>query len=860
MSFQRVHQSRSQTPQTSWSTSQFAPRPLAVQEPKCPPTQEDIKNEAFQQNKFEAFGLQLKEKHSTITPVEQERLGLLQAKMDSFWAQRMERAKAQPNLLEILIRNAQSTQVTEPATEPATPVQPKLTIGQPNDQYEQEADRVAEQVMSMALPATPNLQRQSEEEQEELQTKPLVETITPIVQRQDALKDQAIQAKCESCEEEEQVQRSLDGVPQVQADLENRLNASKGEGSPLPDEVRSFMEPRFRTNFSQVRAHTDSEAVQMNRELNAQAFTHKQNIYFSSGKNPGNDVLTAHELTHVVQQTGAIRLKPSQDTINIQQKYLACAEKRAVETLSRSYRDSGIIQRTIGDGHDLTSSRFAGDSELEACFDDEARLTQGSKGASVIKVQQALIDLAYDLGTSGADGIYGTRTWKAVKQFKADQHLGFEHMGDVGPGTMSRLNELFSSQSREAPPPAFADENDSQACPTDEDIVLAVERQPDLASEFVGEQTSITSAAFASPTVSSGGHVSIPEAIRRFKQKANATNVTAGGSNGMNVSDRGQFFWGGQMWSSVTSELDRMKSEPTAQDFVNKAREARDQIWDRQDANLILAELLKIASKSNSPQKPAMFAMLQGHQISGGALEDLLWSAFNKRTDDTTPAPELQSFRSLLTLRKLVNFDKQGCGFHAVKVAQRLKKKGGITASNPQVAPFPGVTLANGGGIQDRRPIGRPVSAFEPAATSAVDPSSHFQLGDHIFQSGVLSAVAKMQQALDAGQLIHARVLSGDGQGGSFGSPQLKTRPHRIAVSTGGEHSLLIIGYEGSSFVFHDPDASVSHNPESGFGMLFYDFTDDRLSTAEKPADMPVKDGEHRNRNHRYQILTLSAV
>lgn len=126
MSFERVHRSRSQTSQTSLSTSQFAPRPFPVQQPKRPPTQADIGNEAFQQNKFEAFGLQLKEKHGTITPVEQERLGVLQTKMDSFWPQRMERAKAQPNILEILIHNAQPAQTTEPkATTPSNAIQAK---------------------------------------------------------------------------------------------------------------------------------------------------------------------------------------------------------------------------------------------------------------------------------------------------------------------------------------------------------------------------------------------------------------------------------------------------------------------------------------------------------------------------------------------------------------------------------------------------------------------------------------------------------------------------------------------------------------------------------------------------------------
>jgi peptidoglycan hydrolase-like protein with peptidoglycan-binding domain len=101
------------------------------------------------------------------------------------------------------------------------------------------------------------------------------------------------------------------------------------------------------------------------------------------------------------------------------------------------------VQRTTGDGHDLTSPRFAGDLKLEACFDDEARLTQGATGEPVTKVQGALLELGYDLGPTGADGIYGQKTWNAVKAFKKTEQLGSEQMGDVGPGTMRRLNELF---------------------------------------------------------------------------------------------------------------------------------------------------------------------------------------------------------------------------------------------------------------------------------------------------------------------------------------------------------------------------------------------------------------------------------
>jgi hypothetical protein len=62
------------------------------------------------------------------------------------------------------------------------------------------------------------------------------------------------------------------------------------------------MEPRFGADCSSVRVHTGSEAVQMNHQLGAQAFTHGSDVYFGAGKSPGNNELTAHELTHVVQQ------------------------------------------------------------------------------------------------------------------------------------------------------------------------------------------------------------------------------------------------------------------------------------------------------------------------------------------------------------------------------------------------------------------------------------------------------------------------------------------------------------------------------------------------------------------------------
>jgi hypothetical protein len=163
--------------------------------------------------------------------------------------------------------------------------------------YYQRNNQPAQKPENTVQPPTTDVQKESEEQ---IQTKPLAEGITPVVQRA-AVGNENVQAN---------------------SNLESRLNSSKGGGNPLPNQVQSFMEPRFGADFSQVRVHTDNTAVQMNRDLGAQAFTHGSDIYYSEGKAPGQNELTAHELTHVVQQGGAktlnqeVQTKPQPKTTN----------------------------------------------------------------------------------------------------------------------------------------------------------------------------------------------------------------------------------------------------------------------------------------------------------------------------------------------------------------------------------------------------------------------------------------------------------------------------------------------------------------------------------------------------------------
>src|SRR5690606_17884854 len=88
-----------------------------------------------------------------------------------------------------------------------------------------------------------------------------------------------------------------------------QLKSKAGKGKSLPKNMRAELGDSFGADFSRVNVHTDNDAVAMNQELGAQAFTYGQDIYFNQGKyDPSTKEgkrLLAHELTHVVQQKGA---------------------------------------------------------------------------------------------------------------------------------------------------------------------------------------------------------------------------------------------------------------------------------------------------------------------------------------------------------------------------------------------------------------------------------------------------------------------------------------------------------------------------------------------------------------------------
>ncbi|MDF5718218.1 MAG: DUF4157 domain-containing protein [Rhizonema sp. NSF051] len=191
-------------------------------------------------------------------------------------------------------------------------IQAKLTIGAPGDKYEQEADKVADLVVNLlnapvAQQKSQNLQREDMSTDDEL----MMKSDTRCIQRE------AIP------EEEERLQRS----PKIQlqagvggvaapAELETSIQQARGGGQLLADNIRQPMEQAFGADFSQVKVHTDGQSDQLNQSIQARAFTTGQDVFFRQGEyNPesrGGQELLAHELTHVVQQSGGVVQRSAQ--------------------------------------------------------------------------------------------------------------------------------------------------------------------------------------------------------------------------------------------------------------------------------------------------------------------------------------------------------------------------------------------------------------------------------------------------------------------------------------------------------------------------------------------------------------------
>ena len=174
----------------------------------------------------------------------------------------------------------------------------QLNLGAVNDRYEQEAERLAGRVSRKPAASSAPM---------------LAQAKCDACSREEALVEResaSVQRKASMETPKAALSRDEDAIDREMADsVESRLAQSKGGGESLSQSLRSQMETAFGADFSPVRVHTNQNAVQMSRDLGAKAFTHGSDIYFNANRySPATTFgkeLLAHELTHVLQQSGA---------------------------------------------------------------------------------------------------------------------------------------------------------------------------------------------------------------------------------------------------------------------------------------------------------------------------------------------------------------------------------------------------------------------------------------------------------------------------------------------------------------------------------------------------------------------------
>lgn len=201
-------------------------------------------------------------------------------------------------------------------------IQTKLTIGPANDVYEQEADRVAEQIMRMS--------------------------------------DSLVQTENDQPHTGISIQRISTSSSSTQESAPN-IQFSESGGQALLPSTRQFMEPRFGVDFSHVRLHAGQDAHRTAAQIHARAFTYGHHIGFGKGESEQDTGLMAHELTHVVQQgaafsayrIGSAGVSKNMTATQVQRARLPCTSRKTIDVYTVNLPGS---TRTIYDDLAFTNS------------------------------------------------------------------------------------------------------------------------------------------------------------------------------------------------------------------------------------------------------------------------------------------------------------------------------------------------------------------------------------------------------------------------------------------------------------------------------------------------------------------------
>ena len=131
-------------------------------------------------------------------------------------------------------------------------------------------------------------------------------------------------------------------------------SSARSGGEPLPLSVRAFFEPRFNHDFADVRVHTDANAIDSARAVNAKAYTIGNDIVFNAGRyapaEPSGKRLLAHELAHVAQQStvpsGSTMLWRDADDLTRRARYPTAEERQNIQGILNPQQQQAAQQGT----------------------------------------------------------------------------------------------------------------------------------------------------------------------------------------------------------------------------------------------------------------------------------------------------------------------------------------------------------------------------------------------------------------------------------------------------------------------------------------------------------------------------------
>ncbi len=174
----------------------------------------------------------------------------------------------------------------------------------------------------------------------------------PLLQLQRSIGNQAVlrllRARADRLEAQEHSRLQTkhvgpsDAGPIAAPPIVNEVLASTGQ--PLDASTRAFFEPRFGHDFSKVQVHSGPIAEQSTRDVNSKAYTVGNDIVFGAGAfNPQTQDgrrLMGHELTHVVQQSGANGSLANQGQAKLDRTVAVTTQQRVLQ------RDMGFEFQT----------------------------------------------------------------------------------------------------------------------------------------------------------------------------------------------------------------------------------------------------------------------------------------------------------------------------------------------------------------------------------------------------------------------------------------------------------------------------------------------------------------------------------